>query len=182
MLAYVFWHWPNPGTEAATYKLALTRFHRTLASTAPEGFKGSRILEVAGVPGVSHDGPTVEDWYFIDDFTALGALNEAAVSPMMKASHDDAARRSGGGAAGLYELRTARIEAPRCAAWFSKPERTTYSALYSRLPAGIELWQRQLVLGPTPEFCAVARRTHDIDVLATVIGEIARVSIDVIKS
>jgi hypothetical protein len=181
MLAYVFWHWPHPGTDAATYKGAHTRFHRALTSSSPQGFKGSRIFEVAGVPGVPQEGVLFEDWYFLADFASLGTLKEAATAPGVKLSHDEAARRSAGGAAGLYELRTPRVESPRLAAWFSKPERTSYSAFFSRIPAGIELWQRQLVLGPTPEFCGIARRTHEVDMLALALGGIARVSLGAIK-
>jgi hypothetical protein len=36
--------------------------------------------------------------------------------------------------------------------WCSKPAGVPYPAFLATLPA-VETWQRQLVLGPAPEFC-----------------------------
>src|SRR5207253_6612299 len=47
-------------------------------------------------------GNLYEDWYFVDDFTALGALNEAAVTVARKDPHDTVAKLAGGGAGGVY--------------------------------------------------------------------------------
>ena len=47
---------------------------------------------------------------------------------------------------------------PRTATWFAKPAGLGYAALYTMLEPlvraeGAALWGRQMVLGPTPEFC-----------------------------
>ena len=151
MLAYVFWHWPRPDVEPARYLEALRSFHATLKAFPPQGYRGSRILEVEGAPWAKAPR-AFEDWYFLDGFDALGALNEAAVSGLRKAPHDGAARLSQGGAAGIYLRRAEGFGALHQASWFGKPEGIPYPAFLSQVPQG-ELWQRQLVLGPTPEFC-----------------------------
>jgi hypothetical protein len=38
--------------------------------------------------------------------------------------------------------------------WCSKPAGVSYAEFVTRLPDG-ETWQRQLVLGPAPEFCII---------------------------
>ena len=74
-------------------------------------------------------------------------------------AHDAAAALAAGGAAGLYGLRAGRpLVAPTDAAWFGKPAGMRYSELFEELtPLLLEsdaaLWMRQMVLGPTPEFC-----------------------------
>ena len=152
MLAYVFWHWPAPGVERGAYKARLVAFHRALRSAPPTGFRGSRVLAVEGAPWAPGT-PAYEDWYFLDDFAALGALNEAAVTAARQAPHDAVARVAGGGAGGVYRrLAQGDGSAPHSARWLSKPEGEGYASFLARLPPG-EAWQRQLVLGPAPEFC-----------------------------
>src|SRR5262249_27021843 len=86
-------------------------------------------------------------------------LNEAAVSAALGVPHDAIARQASGGIAGLYRLRfgDAASSVKRGSIWFSKPSTMTYPELYeslgSVLQRGAALWQRQLTLGPTPEFC-----------------------------
>jgi hypothetical protein len=94
-----------------------------------------------------------EDWYFVDDFAALGALNEAAVSGARKAPHDAIAALPLGGAGGLYAFLQGRVARPRFAAFRSKPSGVTYASYVAALPAEAEVWQRQMVLGPAPEYC-----------------------------
>lgn len=90
---------------------------------------------------------------------ALAPLNEAAVSGPRQAPHDVVARLAAGGAAGLYGLkRGAPLARPAAAAWFGKPAGMTYGALFTLMEpvvadSGGGLWMRQMVLGPTPEFC-----------------------------
>src|SRR5512141_922927 len=152
MLAYVFWHWPRSDVDPARYAGALLAFHRALLASPPPGYLGSRVLEVSGAPWLP--APTaLEDWYFLTDFAALGALNEAAVSGARREPHDGAAGLAAGGAGGVYrQLRDGPPKLADRVAWFSKPAGMPYPELLERLAPG-ELWQRQLVLGPAPEFC-----------------------------
>jgi len=86
-------------------------------------------------------------------------VNDAAVSGPRKAPHDAVARLAADGTAGLYLLQSgAPLAAPRTAAWFGKPSGMRYAELFALLDpivsgAGAGLWMRQMVLGPTPEFC-----------------------------
>lgn len=151
MLAYVFWHWSVPGQEPGRYVERLLAFHRALRAAPPAGFRGSRVLAIEGAPWVG-GAPAFEDWYLVDDFAALGALNEAAVTAARQVPHDSVARLAAGGAGGVYRrLASAAGEIDRVT-WCAKPAGETYAAFLGRLPAA-EAWQRQMVLGPTPEFC-----------------------------
>ncbi len=151
MLAYVFWHWPAPDVDRVRYAGSLAAFHRALRAAPPEGFVGSRVREVRGAPWVP--APLAfEDWYLVEDFAALGALERAAVSGPRRAPHDGAARLARGGTAGLYgRLREGAAGADRVA-WFAKPAGMPYPDFLARVPPA-ELWQRKLTLGPAPEFC-----------------------------
>ncbi len=152
MLAYLFWHWPRPEVEPGRYADALLAFHRALSADPPPGYRGSRVLEISGAPWVP--APTAfEDWYFLEDFAALGTLNEAAVSGQRRDPHDGAARMALGGAGGVYRrLREGPATPPVRATWFGKPADAGYPEFLAQV-APAELWQRQLVLGPAPEFC-----------------------------
>ncbi len=151
MLAYLFWHWPAPGVEAARYAEALVAFHRALASAPPPGTRGSRVYEIDGAPWVPV-ARAFEDWYLVDDFAALGALNEAAVTGARQGPHDGVARLAAGGVGGVYRRLTGAAAELDRVAWCTKPVGEPYAGFLGRLPAA-EVWQRQLVLGPTPEFC-----------------------------
>ena len=105
----------------------------------------------------------------IEDFAALGVLNEAAVSGLRQAPHDQVAQLARGGTAGLYRLIAGRPEfkAARWASWLSKPRPTSYSEFYDELRPWPErpettLWQRQLTLGPTSEFCLQSRENVEL--------------------
>ena len=154
-LAYVFWHWSAEAAPA--YVEWLGAFHRALASDPPRGFRSSRSFHVAGAPWLPR-GAGFEDWYLIDDFAALGSLNEAAVAGSRRDPHDSVAALAAGGSGGLYALKSGRIGEEKHASWFGKPSGTSYPALFERMEplvteVGGALWQRQMVLGPAPEFC-----------------------------
>ncbi|MGH2902469.1 MAG: hypothetical protein ACRDK7_02585 [Solirubrobacteraceae bacterium] len=173
MLAYVFWHRPledsdNSAVEA--YEHADLAFHRSLAHVPPAGFQGSAVFRVDELPWL--DGPGYEDWYFVEDYTALGVLNEAAVGHGHRTAHDGVAHRFGAGAGGLYCLIEGRppLGAGRGVKYFGEES----AAVWVARAAGIErrglgemlgdgmdaqhasLWRRQLVFGPAPEFCLLA--------------------------
>ena len=90
---------------------------------------------------------------------ALVPLNEAAVSGPRLDPHNAIARLAEGGTAGLYGLKAgAPLTRPAQAAWFGKPPGMSYAALFGILEPVVRsvqggLWMRQMVLGPTPEFC-----------------------------
>ena len=166
MLAYVFWHWPGPGVDATRYTEALVAFHRALAASPSAGLRGTRAYAVEAAPWLAA-ARAYEDWYLVDDFAALGALNEAAVSGARREPHDTAARLAGGGHGGVYRLVALAPVPPRggsagetgahldrSTTWFSKPAGVPYKDFLARL-SPCETWQRQMVLGPAPEFCIV---------------------------
>jgi hypothetical protein len=195
MLAYVFWHSPSDRSGIAAYERALVSFQRSLARTPPFGFRGSAVFRIDAFPwsaaGPRDDaqgpgdrssagaararvrarGPAreaYEDWYLLEDFTALGVLNEAAVGRGHRTSHDRAAKGLGEGTAGLYrlvegELASAKpLAACTHATWVAPGAQGNRAELGALLGDGMardgaSVWQRQLVLGPAPEFCVLAR-------------------------
>lgn len=158
MLAYVFWHWPQPGVDAETYVDHLVAFHRTLNANKPAGFNGSSVFRMHGVTWLDTTGDAYEDWYLLDDSAALDRINEAAVSGPCEAPHNLVAREAADGTAGLYRLKIGNaFHEARFALWLSKPDGVTYKSFYSTLEpilseAAAALWQRQMTLGPTSEF------------------------------
>jgi hypothetical protein len=154
VLAYVFWHAPAGGTDGAEYERALRAFHLVLQDVRPAGFLGSAALRVTGAPWLP-GGQGYEDWYLIEDFADLGTLNEAAVAGRPLDPHDAVAHRSAHGAGGVYASWVGPPEVPvESTTWFAKAPGTSYEELRSAVRA--PTWQRQLVLGPAPEFCAAA--------------------------
>lgn len=161
VLAYVFWHRPAPGADPAAYERALLAFHARLAEGGVPGGVSShslRVPDLAWLPGGGY-----EDWYLVRDFTALGALNDAAVDAARRPAHDEVARQVAGGAGGVYRLvdGTDRVR-EGWVRWLSKPAGTGYADVLAEWApaAGGALWQRQMVLGPAPEFRLVEPHRH----------------------
>lgn len=171
MLAYLFWHRPRPGSDTEGYERALRVFHRSLANRPPVGLRSSWSFRVAELPWLAGPDPQgtapaggYEDWYLLEDYAALGVLNEAAVGRGHRTAHDHAARGLGAGAGGLYCLQEgdeqALSEAP-LAVWVARLPGSAEPAIGELLgdgapPGQTGLWRRQLVLGPAPEFCLLA--------------------------
>jgi hypothetical protein len=160
MLAYFFTHWPLESISAEDYEAALRSFHQSLAAHPPQGFHQSWVIAVQGLPWANRGQAAYEDWYLVDDFAALGVLNEAAVSPPHQETHMAVARMTANGKGGVYALAQGTLEAAqmRCAAWFGKPAGMSYTTCLQQLAAitnqpGAALWQRQMTLGPGLEFC-----------------------------
>jgi hypothetical protein len=159
LLAYVFWHWKQAEIAANDYEDRQRAFHAALAAAPPSGFLGSFSVSLAHAPWVAGDGSGYEDWYLVEDFAALGRLNEAAVSAGRAAPHDAAAAVAAGGAAGVYDLQRGDVlRPPPCAHWLRKPEGLSYRAFVAELEPVVDrgqgaLWMRQMVLGPAREFC-----------------------------
>jgi hypothetical protein len=162
VLAYVFWHRPSDDSAIAAYEQAQSVFHHSLNRAPPTGFCGSACYRAAGLPWLDGIVDGYEDWYFVEDYTALGVLNEAAVGRGHRSAHDAIARRFGGGLGGLYGL----IEGSphlECAAatWVARPPGSKRPPLNEMLGDGMNpnragLWRRQLVFGPAPEFCLLS--------------------------
>jgi hypothetical protein len=160
MLAYVFWHWPQPQIERGQYLDHLTEFHRTLAANKPPGFQQSVVFSIQNANWLNTKGEAFEEWYLLDDSAAMDRLNDAAVSGVCEEPHNRVARAAADGTGGLYRLRngTADLAEARFATWLSKPNGVSYKEFYANLQPltsqpGVALWGRQMTLGPTTEFC-----------------------------
>lgn len=169
MLAYVFWHTAIPEARAEEYERWLKAFHAALHAGSPPGFLGSTNFRIDRAPWLPSTQPVYEDWYLVEGSEALDPLNDAAVSGRRQMAHDRAAALAGNGVAGLYRLRKGRpaLDAVRATVWFAKPRGQSYAAFYGSLEPRCEtgattLWGRQMVLGPTPEFCLHGTRRDDL--------------------
>jgi hypothetical protein len=174
VLAYVFWHTPGSVDDIAAYEVALATFHSSLDPADISGFRGSQACLVQGALWFS--SPVVyEDWYLVDDFTSLGALNEAAVAGRRQRPHDNVAGMADKGMAGVYALHrgTSQRWDARRSVWFGKTVGMSYDEFFDRLGERRSLWQRQMVLGPTPEFCSMD--DDDVPTGAVVVTRIRKV-------
>lgn len=160
MLAYVFWHWPQPGLNMLDYVTHLESFHRTLAANAPTGFQRSVVFCIEDADWLRTRGPAYEEWYVLDGSAAMDLLNDAAVSGACETPHNLVAREAAGGTGGLYRLRAGQedLSNARFAIWLSKPDGVTYQDFFDALASltsrpNVALWGRQMTLGPTTEFC-----------------------------
>jgi len=158
LLAYVFWHWKRPEVTTMDYVDRQRGFHAALVASPAPGLIDSFSVGVSNAPWVANS-EAYEDWYLVQDFSALGLLNEAAVSSSRAQPHDVAASVAAGGAGGLYGLRCGTaLRRPHYAHWFDKPEGMPYRELFAQLAPVVDrvdcaLWMRQMVLGPAREFC-----------------------------
>ncbi len=144
MLAYLFWHRPAVGVDRAEYEEAQRRFHAAIGVA-------SGCFRVTELPfGKGGDG--YEDWYLVEDWAALGTLNAAAVDTERRPSHDRAAALVGNGWAGVYALLQGADEIPEQVRWIDK-QRGEVTAEFLAGQSEAPVWQRQMVLGPAPEFC-----------------------------
>lgn len=181
MLAYLFWHYPAANRRVDEYERALIAFHRRLRDVPVSGLVASGTARVNGLPWMRRDG--YEDWYAIDDYGALGVLNDAAVDPARAEAHDRVALAAGFGAGALYALERGRLGAPvtHCV-WLTKPAGVSYSAFRERLSVhaageAVTVWRRQMVLGPSPEYRVTAGRELSMpDEMAPVACRLASLS------
>ncbi len=164
-IAYVFWHWPRPGTPLPLFEAELASFHGALNAARPRGFIEALSFRTSGLPWAAGQAVVYEDWYLVEDFTGLGVLNDAAVSGDVRAAHDavagDFMKGSGGvfkSVSGDLDLRQARF-----ATWVEKRVGPSYRSYYEEVAKVVgmsrtDLWRRQMVLGPSPQFCV-----HSVD-------------------
>jgi hypothetical protein len=154
VLAYVFWHRPAATPAADGYESGLVAFHEALRAHPPTGFRSSRSFRLDAAPWLPGDGTPYEDWYVVDSWAALGALNLGAVSGARSAPHDAVARLARGGAGGVYAPVRGAEPGPGEVAWLAKPPEVSYVQFHVDLAergAGA-VWQRQMVLGPAAEY------------------------------
>lgn len=136
MLAYVFWHRPREDVDRPRYEDALARFHASLANP-------SAVFRLDRLP--FEDAGGYEDWYLVEDWAALGELNRSAVDAAHGGYHDAAAELVAEGWGGVYALVRGESEPPTAARWqWKQPD-----------DPATPFWQRQMVLGPAPEYCCV---------------------------
>lgn len=170
MLAYVFWHWPQPDVSIADYESRMCAFQDALAAEGPRELRAARAWRIAGAPWLP-SGTGYEEWYLLDDTAALEALNTGAVSGPLAGPHNAVAALAAGGTAGLYQTPpTISSGTPSnpgtldgaTVRWFSKPAGLSYPGLYARLGDSLpRLWVRMMVLGPTPECCLLVDASDD---------------------
>src|SRR5688572_4642030 len=135
LLAYVFWHWKRPEVTSIDYEDRQRGFHAALGASPSPGFVDSFSLSVSNAPWAA-SSEAYEDWYLVEDFGALGLLNEAAVSSSRAHPHDVAASVAAGGAGGVYGLKSGTaLRRPKYAHWFGKPEGMAYRELFAQLAA-----------------------------------------------
>jgi hypothetical protein len=148
VLAYVFWHRPRADVDRVRYEDSLRRFHVSL-DLPSASFRLDRL------PFTRLGG--YEDWYLVEDWQALGRLNMDAVDELHRGAHDVIARLASEGWGGVYALLRGRAEVPDAVSWLEKPPGRSYGEFLDRL-ASPTIWQRQMVLGPAPEFCVAERQ------------------------
>lgn len=147
MPAYLFWHRPRPGVDADEYEEAQRGFHARLEVE-------SACFRVEALP--FDKGPGYEDWYLVGDWQALGELNETAVDARHKGDHDRAAAMVSEGWGGIYACVQGPATIPAQAHWSYKPHRQSTADFLAGFEAVTPVWQRQMVLGPAPEFCVAS--------------------------
>lgn len=150
MLAYVFWHRPRAGADPAAYEEAQRAFHASLAVP-------SACFRIEALP-FGDRGPAYEDWYLVEDWAGLGELNTVAVDAGHRPSHDAAASLSAEGWAGVLALVSGPAVIPAGIEWLP----ATFSIHDMEKVTEVEgatVWQRQMVLGPAPEFCLATARS-----------------------
>ena len=146
MLAYLFWHQPISRASTEAYEHRLASLHEELERAGVR----SAVFRVRELPFRAQAG--YEDWYLVEDWAALGALNEAAVNGAPGKAHRAVAELAGTGWGAVYALLSGDPEASLGARWAEKPRGEDRHSFLEREPAA-SVWQRQLVLGPAPEFC-----------------------------
>ncbi len=168
MLAYLSWHRAAAGVEQERYEQALEQFHRSLAHRPPSGLRGSATARLPELPWLApvaggEGAPGYEDWYLLDDWAAVGVLEEAAVSRGHITTHDRVASLVGVATGSVYRLieGCARLDGASIAVWVSRAPGHEHPSLSALLGDGMEpdlggLWRRCLGLGPAPEFCLLA--------------------------
>ncbi|HEX4483347.1 MAG TPA: hypothetical protein VH081_06125 [Solirubrobacteraceae bacterium] len=169
MLAYLSWHRAAAGVDPSAYEHSLEHFHRSLAHRPPSGFHGSTAMRLGALPwlaavdGADAGAAGYEDWYLVEDWSALGVLEEAAPGRGHETAHREIASRAGAATGSVYRLveGSARPSGAGVAVWVDHRPGRERPSLGALLGDGIDpqrdaLWRRCLGLGPAPEYCLLA--------------------------
>src|SRR5919206_3617794 len=139
MLAYLFWHEPGPGVDHDRYAELLRAFHATLHAAPPPAFVRSWSVRLDAAPWDGGPAQAFEDWYLVEDWAALGTLNEAAVRAPREDAHDAIAALATNGAGGLYALQHGTLDGPApWAGWVVKPHGEPYETFEPQLAAAVD--------------------------------------------
>jgi hypothetical protein len=152
MLAYVFWHRPHPGADVGDYEDSQRAFHASLEVE-------SACFRIAEMP-FDRERDGYEDWYLVESWTGLGALNRVAVDEKRRPAHDRAAAESISGWGGVYALMWGPASIPAGVRWLDKPRGEPSERFVAALSEPTA-WQRQMVLGPGAEFCVATPASSD---------------------
>lgn len=167
MLAYIFWHRPYPQIEAKPYEESIVRFQSDLSRQPSPGLIGAASFRIEPVPWLG-DQPGYEDWCLLQGSWAMDPLNAYAVAGCVQGSHGHVAAQMGEGHGGLYAHAWGEI-APQPHStifWLTRPRgidwRSMLEAVRSHWPAA-NVWRRQMVLGPAPEFAVETEDRADLE-------------------
>ena len=170
MIGYVFWHQKVDSVTSSIYENGLKNFHSNLANAGIRGYLGSISFRVEGAYWVGAKKTGYEDWYYLTDSGVIDILNHGDSFGKMMAIHNNGASLATGMHAGLYQLKSssAKHRESTWVVWFSKPGGMSdedFNRLISSTvhPNNIDFWKRQMVLGPTPEFCIACEKRIDLD-------------------
>ena len=160
MLAYVFWHYPRAGINGLDYETALLEFQRVFRKAGD--CVGIQSFRLDAVPWFNAGSPSYMDWHVVEDSAKLDGVNAHAVSGERLIPHNAVAAMTGGSTGCLYRFEHSgcAIEEARRAVWLSKPDGMPYAEFRASLRplhrVGVSVLQRQMALGPGPEFCVLS--------------------------
>ena len=156
MLAYIFWHRPVANADRGRYEESILRFQAALAGAKPPGFIAAVSFRIEAVPWLN-DQPGYEDWCVLQGSWAMDPLNAFAVAGVVQAPHDHVAAQMEQGQGGIYAHAGGETPPPAQSAvyWLTRPRgidwRAALAPVRAACPAA-NMWRRQMVLGPAPEF------------------------------
>lgn len=162
MVAYLFWHRPDPEVTTREYEAVLRAFHAGLTETAPPGVVASATYRIDEVPWL-HGLAGYEDWYILEGLPALEALAEHKGRGWARTVPEAIAGRSATGLGGLYRLVAGKATPVEHSTvwWLTRPRGARCGPILQELCARLgneaTAWRRLFALGPAPEFAVVNR-------------------------